>query len=131
MSVPEETDFKFLSIFGDGKSHNWFEIIYLGTIYLNVRQSYTEKLLHRAVVNNGWLKRNNIGPSLKEDTISLTEKGDLYFRAMSIRRKPEEYRLYKYFNRNEESEGLTSFGMDKIAPLPKNLQKIDRNHGQN
>lgn len=127
MLVPESTDYKFLSIFADNLSHSWVEIIYLGTIYLNVKQSYTEQLLHRAVIGNGWIKRDSTQPSLKQDSLSLTEKGDLYFRYMSIRRNPDDYRLYKYFNREQTSSGFSSFGMDKIAPLSPNLQRINHN----
>lgn len=127
MQVNESTDYKFLSIFADKKSHNWFEVIYLGTIYLDVKQSYTEQLLRRAAVDNSWLRRTGSGPSLKEDTIVLTEKGDQYYRSLAIRRNPEEYRTYRYFNREQESSGSMDFGLDKIAPLPRNLQKIDGN----
>lgn len=115
-------DWKFLSILGDKLPHTWFEIVYLGTIYLNVPQSYTEKLLHRSVVDNNWVYRLGVGPTLKQDQLLLTTKGDLYYRSLAIRRNPEDYRLYKYFNREQESQGFSSFGMDKIAPLSEGIR---------
>lgn len=116
MVVKSEIDWKFLSILTDGKPHTWFEIVYLGTIYLNVSQKYTEKLLFRAVVDNNWVYRLGVGSTLKQDQLMLTMKGDQYYRSLAIRRNPEDYRLYKYFNREQTSDGFSSFGMDKIAP---------------
>lgn len=127
MIVSPEVDFKFLSIFADNLEHNWFEIIYLGTIYLNVKQPYTEKLLHRAVIDNSWIMRVGIGPSLKEDKLKLTEKGDQYYRSLAIIRRSDDYRYYRYFNRGEESKGFNSFGLEKFAPLDPRLTKIPQN----
>lgn len=114
MNVSSETDFKFLSIFADNLPHSWFEIIYLGTIYLNTKQAKTEKLLYRAVIGNGWIVRVGDAPSLKGDKLKLTAKGDLYYREMAIRRGGE-HRYYKHFNRQQESDGFNSFGLDKFS----------------
>lgn len=121
MIVSEGVDYSFLSIFADGKPHNYHEIIYLGTIYLNTKQSYTEKLLQRAVVGHNWVCRVGIGPSLAQDQLILTNKGDAYYRFMAIRRNPEEYRLYKHFNRGMTSDGFSSYGLDKIAPTSEGI----------
>lgn len=128
MIVPEEVDYKFLSVWGDSKPHSYFEVVYLVTMYLDVKQAYTEKLLHRAVIDNNWLMRSGVGPTLKQDNIELTPKGDLYLRSMAIRRGGEE-RYYKYFNRGQESKGFSSYGMDKFAPIPGNLQKLHSSNG--
>lgn len=117
MLVSESTDYELLSVFADGKPHSYFESVYLSTVHLNVRQAYVEKLLQRAVVGNGWLCRVGVGPSLAQDQLILTHKGDLYYRHMALRRNPEEYRLYKHFNRELTSTGFSSYGLDKIAPV--------------
>lgn len=122
MLVSEDLDWKFLSIFADAKPHSFFEVVYLGTIYLNVHQKYTERLLHRAVVDNNWIYRLGVTTFLQQDQLMLTVKGDSYYRSMAIRRNPEDYRLYKYFNREQESQGFSSFGMDKIAPLSEGIR---------
>lgn len=129
MVVKEEIDWKFLSIFADNKPHSFFEIVYLGTIYLNVTQKYTERLLHRAVVDNNWVYRLGVGPTLKQDQLKLTSKGDEYYRSLAIRRNPEDYRLYKYFNREQESQGFNSFGLDKIAPTSEGIRETPYGYG--
>lgn len=122
---PEEEDYRLLSIFADGKPHDWWSTIYIGVHSLKIRQSRFERLLQRAA-EYGWIYRVGLAAVLQDDQLQLGRKGDLYFRDMAIRRTGD-FRYYKYFNREEQSQGFSEFGLDKFAPLPKNLQKIDTN----
>jgi hypothetical protein len=78
-------------------------------------------------VNNQWICRLFESSDLRTDNLKLTPKGDEFYRYLAIKRGGE-YRYYKYFNREEESQGFNSFGMDKIAPLSPKLKRIGNNH---
>lgn len=125
MIVSEEVDYKLLAILADGKSHSWFEVVYLGVQYLKVPQDFFEKLLHRAVIDNNWIYRTGEGPDLKSDHLKLTTKGDEYYRYLVIRHLKGDTSYYKYFNRSQASSGVGSHGLDHYAPLPTRYQPLD------
>lgn len=104
---PKEV-FKFLSLFGDGVSHGWFETIFLGVNYLKVHQYYFEKvfkiclsynLVYRLYERSNW----------KDDKYCITKKGDLHLRSEQIRRHGD-HDYYSQFDRTVASA-------EKLTPM--------------
>ncbi len=98
--------FKFISLFGDGKPHGWFETIFLGVKYLKVHQYHFEKLF-KTCLSYSLVYRLYERSDWKDDRYAITKKGDLHLRAEQIRRHGDtDY--YTQFDRTVESaERLT------------------------
>jgi hypothetical protein len=124
--------FKFLQIFGDGKPHNWFEIVFLGVNFLKVHQFTFEKIFKQALDCNlirrvetpevkSWLARMAdhkkgifVGPSWQDYEYIITETGDQCLREEQIQRAGD-HDYYSSFDRTIEGKN----GLDRFAPLPK------------
>jgi hypothetical protein len=111
--------YKLLQIFGDGKPHNWFEVIFFGVQFLKVRQSFFEKLFTRAL-EYGLLVRLGQASNTKDDNYQITAKGDECLRGEQMSRAGDPS-YYKYFDRSIDG----AFGLNHYAPLAKGLKKSD------
>lgn len=111
--------FKILQLFADGKSHNWFENIFLGVKYLKVHQDEFESLFKRAL-ENGIVCRTYDRAHWKDDNYKITTIGEECFRAEQIMRGGD-YNFYKHYDRSVSG----TYGVDHFAPLPKSLTPMD------
>ncbi len=108
-----------LKLFGDKQPHRYFEQQQLFVIP-NVRdiKKYNINVykLFKYCVENGWIKgvgRFFYKVPLPMRNFVLTDKGDLYFRHMSIVRGGE-YRYYKYADR-EDMKNNNKFEGEKLV----------------
>ena len=129
--------FKFLQVFGDGKPHNWFEVVFLGVQFLKVHQSYFEKVFKTALAYDlirrvptaavyqmlDKMEKSKsgivLGPSWMDYEYQISPRGDACLREEQILRGGE-HSYYDQFDRS-----LTgSKGLDHFAPLPKGLKPL-------
>jgi len=122
--------FKFLSIFGDSKSHTWFEVIYMGVIHLRVKQKYFEEKIFKKMLFNDLIKQyetDQIKEIKKRDSYILTwkdyeyiitPKGDECLRNEQIKRHGD-VSYYKYYDRSVDGK----WGLNHFAPTLKNVPK--------
>jgi len=113
--LTRERRYKILQVLGDGKPHNWFEVIFLGVQFLKIHQRDFENLLQQCVVDNALIYRTGKALTIKDDSLALTKKGDSCLRDEQIARDGD-YNYYKTFDRSIED-------VDRFAPLPKHLKK--------
>jgi len=128
--------FKLLQLFGDRKSHTWFNIIFLGVNHLKVKQSYFEDKIFVKAMQDGLIRRienkyttgtraypskDGIGYALtwKQFDYILTDRGDECLREELLAREESD------FTRNFDRSVSGKYGLDRYAPLPKGLEKID------
>lgn len=131
--------FKFLQLFGDRQPHPWFNIIFLGVNHLKVRQSYFEDKIFNRAMQDGLIKRidsqetsaiqnNSInskegvayGITWRQFYYVLTDRGDSCLRDELLEREGESD-----FTRNYDRSISGNYGLNRYAPLPKGLEKID------
>lgn len=140
--------YKLVSIFGDGLEHPWMEVINIGTRYfldapINTRIHKTHQAKFEAFlkkgVNYGLIKKVDTKANQqarRQDTYMISEKdynykittaGDIILRhELGIRSGDHFYA--QLFDRSIDG----AFGVDKFAPLPRNLKKInDGTHKSN
>lgn len=129
--------FKFLQIFGDGKSHNWFEVIFLGVQFLKVHQTYFERLFKTAL-SYDLIRRVStpavelrlreganhttgiwIGPSWMDYEYVISPRGDACLREEQIARDGD-VPYYSQFDRTIDGQ----HGLDHFAPLPKGIKPL-------
>jgi hypothetical protein len=140
MELSRQDRFSLLQLFADGKAHTWWETINLGVRFLKVHQYTFEAMLQQAM-NDELIRREDSPTSLalrnqkpadgcivaylveKQDwNYILTAKGDKAFREEKIIRDGDTW-FYNNYDRSLDGK----FGVNKYAPLPKNLQRIDDN----
>ena len=142
-----ENVFKILCLFGDNLEHPWMEVINLGTrLFLDspvngfkTHQAKFEAFFAKAV-NNGLVdvidtpevrrlrdiekpvSGHYTTPMIsKEDfNYKLSKKGDKMLRQEQAERTGDSF-FFNLYDRGVD----TPFGVDKFAPLPKNLKKVD------
>lgn len=134
--MTREERFKFLSIFGDGQPHDWFNVVFLGVQYLDVHQKTFEQFFRQALedqliqkvetekvrIEKRFAENKNEGLAYiigwEEYSYKIDAKGDTCLRREQISREGD-YSYYKDFDRS-----LTgSHGLDHFAPLPDYLKK--------
>ena len=113
--------FKFLSLFGDGKPHGWFETIFLGVKYLKVHQYHFEKLFKKCLSYN-LVYRLYERSNWKDDKYCITKRGDNSLRDEQIRRHGD-YDYYKNFDRTIESA-------EKITPMADKIREMQERSRQ-
>lgn len=115
----KEELFKFLKTFGDGKPHQWFEVIHLGVIYLKITQTRFESLFKK-FLSYSLVYRLYKTSNWKDDYYAITKKGDDFLRSEQLKRTDyREYKYYKDFDRTPESAEKISPIMDKIKQKRK------------
>jgi len=131
--------FKFLQLVGDRKPHDWFNVIFLGVNHLKMKQSNFEKLFKKALScglikkidnrftlatkNNSLNSKQGIAYSLTWEQYDyiLTDRGDACLREELLEREGESD-YTRHFNRSTDGK----YGLDRYAPLPKGLTKIEK-----
>jgi len=131
--------FKFLSLFGDGLEHHWFEVIFLGCQYLKIRQKQFEKEIFERALAYGFIRRietpeivtrrdivqGRMGiqyiASWEDYNYKITPIGDAILRDEQISRDGD-VPFYQNYDRTLHGE----YGLDRYAPLPKYLKKQQR-----
>lgn len=103
--------YKFLGIFGDGKSHSWFEVVNLGVRHLRVHQTDFEKIF-RTAIEYSWIRRDGRACHFQDDTFSILPLGDQCLREEQIARAGDPS-YYKYFDRSIDGAN----GLNKYAPI--------------
>jgi len=109
--------FKILQIFGDGKPHNWFEVINFGVRLLQIHQYKFEALFNRCLEYQ-LIRREWKACVDKDDDFSITPRGDECLREEQIARDGD-YLYYKHFDRTIKGK----WGLDHFAPIPKKYRK--------
>ena len=120
---PKEV-FDFLSLFGDGLEHGWFEQVFLGVKYLKTNQGHFEKLFKTCLSYNlvyRLYKKSN----WKDDKFCITKKGDLNLRYEQMRRHGD-YDYYTQFDRTVESADKLTPMAEKIHDLHEMMEKMKR-----
>ena len=127
--------FKLLQLFGDRKSHDWFNIIFLGVTHLKMRQSYFEDRVFKQAIQDGLIRRIDtrnirairLNPSKEGIAYAitwsqfdyiLTDRGDACLREELLEREESD------FTRNFDRSISGKNGLNKYAPLPNGLEKI-------
>ena len=130
--------FKFLQLFGDKSPHDYFNIVFLGVTHLKMKQSYFEDKVFSQAMRDGLINRKDTrntlaiknNPTNFKEGIAyaitwqqfdyiLTDLGDKCLREELLER--EESNFTRNFDRSIEGK----HGLDRYAPLPKGLEKID------
>jgi hypothetical protein len=138
MELTRQDRFSLLQLFADGKAHTWWETINLRVRFLKVHQFKFEALFQKSI-EDGLIRREENPLTLalrnhkptdgcivaylveKEDwNYIITEKGDNAFREEKIKRDGDTW-FYKNYDRSVDGK----FGVNKYAPLPKNLERIN------
>ena len=131
--------FKFLQLFGDKQTHDYFNIVFLGVTHLKMRQSYFEDKIFKKALLHGLISRvdNKSTLAIKNNFFNpkegvayaitwqqfdyiLTDLGDKCLREELLEREGESD-----FTRNFDRSTEGKYGLDRYAPIPKGLQKID------
>ena len=117
---PKEV-FDFLSLFGDGLEHGWFEQVFLGVKYLKTNQTHFEKLFKTCLSYN-LVYRSYKRSNWKDDKFCIKKKGDHQLRYEQIRRHGD-YSYYSQFDRTVESANKLTPMNAKIEEMMHNLKR--------
>ena len=129
--------YKFLQIFGDGKPHNWFEIVFLGVQFLKIHQRDFERLFKTALAYDlirpvstpaielrlaemkNYTPGIHLGPSWMDYEFVISPRGDACLREEQIARDGD-VSYYSSFDRTISGAN----GLDHFAPIHKGLKPL-------
>ena len=107
------TKYKFLSILGDAKEHDYSEIQYMASVLFSKTNNNWKNVFNKCL-EWGLLERHWKAANIEGSGFSLSKKGDTAYREWSIRiherEGNESYRYFKYYDRS--AEALSNFSPD-------------------